>query len=448
MSKEKRRKPPEGQPSEGRVIFTKEMKKDYTILIPTMLPTHFKLMLNIFRSYGYKAELLENDGRPVIDCGLKYVHNDTCYPALLVIGQMINALESGKYDSHKVALMITQTGGGCRASNYIYLLRKALKKSGYGYIPVVSLNFSNLEPNPGFHLSLSMLDRLLYAVLYGDLLMLLKNQCKPYEIHPGESDALVDTWAGRLSKEMKGRGILSYRRVKKNYSAILEDFARIPLKLEPKVRVGIVGEIFVKFSPLGNNNLEKFLLSEGAEPVVPGLLDFCLYCVYNGIVDHDLYGTRAGHALLSKIAYRFLTSKQEDLIDMVRRQGVFRAATPFSHIHTLTRGYIGLGVKMGEGWLLTAEMLELIEDGVKNIVCTQPFGCLPNHIVGKGMMKIIKERHPGVNLTAIDYDASATQTNQENRIKLMLANAAEQHHAEPPKREEKREEEAAPSSLL
>lgn len=410
----------------GRVLFTKEMKKDYTILVPTMLPTHFKLIINIFRSYGYRAELLENSGRPVVDCGLRYVHNDTCYPALLVIGQMINAIESGKYDSHKVALMITQTGGGCRASNYIYLLRKALNKSGYGYIPVVSLNFNNLEPNPGFQLTLPMIDRMLYAVLYGDLLMLLKNQCKPYEITAGESEALADRWTERLARQMKGRGIISYRKVRQNYHAIIEDFGQIPLRREEKVKVGIVGEIFVKFSPLGNNNLEAFLLSEGAEPVVPGLLDFCLYCVYNGIVDKKLYGTGTLKALACKFAYRFLTGKQEDMIDMIKKHGAFQPSTPFSHTHTLTEGYIGHGVKMGEGWLLTAEMLELIEEGVRNIVCTQPFGCLPNHIVGKGMMKIIKEKHPGVNLVAVDYDSGATQINQENRIKLMLANAAEQ----------------------
>ncbi len=419
---------------EPRIIFTEEMKKEYTVLVPTMLPTHFKMLVGIFRSYGLHAVLLENSGQPVIDCGLRYVHNDTCYPALLVIGQMIHAIETGGYDPHKIALMITQTGGGCRASNYIFLLRKALQKAGYGYVPVVSLNFNNLEKNPGFKISLSMLDRMVYAVLYGDLLMMLQNQCRPYEVQPGSTQQLADEWTARLVEQMKGRGMISYRRVKQNYQAILRDFAQLPRRREEKLRVGIVGEIFVKFSPLGNNNLEQFLLSEGCEPVVPGLLDFCLYCVYNGIADHQLYGTGAVKAKVVAAAYRFLLKKQQDIIDLIEEQGEFRAMTPFEITRNLTRGYVGIGAKMGEGWLLTAEMLELSHDGIKNIVCTQPFGCLPNHIVGKGMMKQIKEKNPGVNIVAVDYDAGATQINQENRIKLMLANARqneEQKTSEP-----------------
>ena len=255
--------------NDGRVLFTKEMKRDYTILVPTMLPIHFKLMINILREYGYKAELLENSGQNVVDSGLRNVHNDTCYPALLVIGQMIDALESGKYDLHKVALLITQTGGGCRASNYIHLLRKALMKSGYGYIPVVSLSANGMEKNPGFKLTPMMLDRVFYALNYGDLLMLLANQCRPYELEPGATDALVDKWANRLTGEMKGRGLLSYKRVRRNYDAIIRDFAALPREKTEKIRVGVVGEIYVKFSPLGNNNLEEFLLSEAAEVVVP-----------------------------------------------------------------------------------------------------------------------------------------------------------------------------------
>ena len=410
--------------NEERVVFTREMKKDYTILVPTMLPIHFKLMLNILRAYGYKCELLENTGKPVVDAGLRSVHNDTCYPALLVIGQMIDALESGKYDLNKVALMISQTGGGCRASNYIHLLRKAIKKAGMGQIPVISLSASGMEPNPGFKLTPTMIDRIFYAILYGDLLMLLANQCRPYEIERGESDRLVDRWSRRLTGEMKGRGLLSYHQVKQNYRAILRDFAAVPRRKEEKVKVGIVGEIYVKFSPLGNNNLEEFLLQEGAEPVVPGLLDFCLYCVYNMLMDHKLYGlnSRIKQEILERF-YHMLVKKQADVIDAILSEGSFRPGGYFPHTVDLTRGYINHGVKMGEGWLLTAEMLELIEQGVCNIVCTQPFGCLPNHIVGKGMMRVIKERHPESNIVAVDYDPGATRINQENRIKLMLANA-------------------------
>ena len=404
-------------------VFTEDMKKDYTILIPTMLPMHFNILASILRTFGYNAVILDNAGNEVKECGLKYVHNDTCYPALLVIGQLIDAVKSGKFDPNKVAILISQTGGGCRASNYIALLRKALQKAGYSQIPVLSFNISGLENQPGFRLSLTMLHRLMYAVLYGDLLMLLRNQCLPYEINEGDTQALADYWTKRLTDEMAKHRI-KYSAVKNNYRAILHDFSIIPVRHESKVRVGIVGEIFVKFSPLGNNNLEDFLFRENAEVVMPGLLDFCLYSTYNNIMDTKLYGIHRWRAIGAKMVFDFLVGKQKDLIALIREQGVFRGPTPFVHTISLTQGYIGIGAKMGEGWLLTAEMLELIDQGVNNIVCAQPFGCLPNHIVGKGMMKPIKERHPNVNIVSVDYDPGATKINQENRIKLMLANAA------------------------
>lgn len=405
-----------------RVVFTKEMKKDYTILIPTMLPMHFKIIQRIFNNAGYKTVLLENMGDNVKQCGLKYVHNDTCYPALLVIGQFIDALENGGFDPHKVALLITQTGGGCRASNYLALLRKALAKAGYDYIPVVSLNFSGLESHPGFKLTLPMIYQAVYGVLFGDLLMLLRNQVRSYEYEAGAAQKLADEWTDKIA-DLFSSGHMTYKKVKENYVAIIKDFDAIPRAERNKVRVGIVGEIFVKFSPLGNNNLEDFLVSEGAEVVMPGLLDFLLYCVYNGIMDRKLYGTGKVYAAVCSILDKFLLGKQKDLIEIIEQNSSFSPMTPFDHTRTLTKGYIGLGAKMGEGWLLTAEMLELVEQGVNNIVCTQPFGCLPNHIMGKGMMKPIKENHPGVNIVAIDYDPGATKINQENRIKLMLANA-------------------------
>ena len=408
----------------NNVQFTPEMKKDYTILVPTMLPTHFKMICQILRSFGYKADLLENYGQNVVDSGLKYVHNDTCYPALLVIGQFIDAIESGKYDPHKVALLLTQTGGGCRASNYISLLRKALEKAGYGYIPVISLNFSGLESNPGFKITLPLLRQLVYAVFYGDLLMLLKNQCRPYEINEGETEAICEKWTKKLVDEM-AEGQMSYKTVKCRYAEIVSDFHNMPRKNEKKIKVGIVGEIFVKFSPLGNNHLEDFLVSEGAEVSMPGLVDFCIYCVYNNIVDTKLYGTGKVKSFVMKWVYNYLCEKQNDLIAAVKENSNFKAPTPIEHTRSLVEDYIGLGTKMGEGWLLPAEMLELIDSGVKNIECAQPFGCLPNHIVGKGMMKPIKERNPDVNIVAIDYDPGATKINQENRIKLMLSCAVE-----------------------
>lgn len=412
--------------TDERVVFTAQMKNDYTILVPTMLPIHFKLMLNVLRSYGYKCELLETRGKRVVDSGLRSVHNDTCYPALLVIGQMMDALESGKYDVNKTALLITQTGGGCRASNYIHLLRKALKKRGYGQVPVISLSIGGLEKNPGFKLGPMMLHRIFYSLIYGDLLMLLANQRRPYEIEAGASDALVDKWAMQLTQQMQGRGPLSYRQVKRNVDMIVADFAAIPHRDEKKPLVGVVGEIYVKFSPLGNNDLEQFLLEEGAEAVVPGLLDFCLYCIYNVINDRKLYGKPSpAVCAVYKFLYNMLLDKQRYVNEAVKKSGVFRPGGDFTHTVGLADGYLAHEVKMGEGWLLTAEMLELIEQGVMNIVCTQPFGCLPNHIVGKGMMRVIKQRNPGANIVAVDYDPGATKINQENRIKLMLANAQE-----------------------
>lgn len=407
------------------IPFTEEMKKDYTILIPTMLPMHFKMIISVLRTYGYKADLLENYGPEVTSAGLKYVHNDTCYPAILVIGQFLDALNSGKYDPHKVALILFQTGGGCRASNYISLLRKALKKAGYDYVPVISLSFAGIENHPGFKLTLPQMYGMMYALLYGDLLMTLINQCRTYEINKGQSQALADKWVERLGDELGSGAKISYKKIKQNYRKILNDFADIPVKRYNAVKVGVVGEIFVKYSPLGNNNLEQFLVDEGAEVVVPGLLDFMLYCVYNNVIDYSIRKTGYLKSKVMEIAYKFLCKKKNDLIEIMEEHGLF---TPFTHFEDTVKageGYIGIGTKMGEGWLLTSEMLELGATGVKNIVCTQPFGCLPNHICGKGMMKPIKEHNSDINIVAIDYDAGATKVNQENRLKLMLANAKE-----------------------
>ena len=406
-----------------RVVFTEEMKKTHTILVPTMLPVHFNMMVQIMRQHGYKAELLTNDSHAVIEQGLRNVHNDTCYPALLVIGQMIDALESGKYDLHKVALLITQTGGGCRASNYIHLLRKALQKSGYGYIPVISLSFTGLESNPGFKISLPMAVQLVNAVFLGDLLTDLQNQCLPYEIEKGDTAGKVAYWEDYLCGQMGKKPYIPRAQVRKWYDAIIRDFASIPRKKEKKVKVGVVGEIYVKYSPLGNNNLEAFLLQEGAEVVVPGLMGFCLYCVYNTIEDRTLYGGSAGKVALFKLIYNYLTGREKEVIDAVKKEGSFRPSSWFPDEVKLAEGYISHGVKMGEGWLLTAEIVSLVHEGIENVVCTQPFGCLPNHIVGKGMIRTIKEKNPNANIVAVDYDPGASAVNQQNRIKLMLANA-------------------------
>ena len=406
------------------VSFTAEMKKDYTILVPNMLPIQLGLICRIMENYGFKMELLRTEGQNIVEQGLKNVHNDTCYPALLVIGQLMDAIESGKYDTHKIALIMPQTGGGCRASNYIHLLRKALERSGYGYIPVISLNFSGLEENPGFQLTGKMLVQVAYGLLIGDLIMMVANQCRPYETVPGSTDKAIEICINTVVQRFTAGRLIRYREVLGLYRFVLEAFGKLKLdKTKEKKKVGIVGEIYVKFSPLGNNNLEAFLLAEGAEPVLPGLMDFCLYCIYNSVIDADLYGRSPQKAVGYKLAYQYVLKKQADLIRLMKQHGRFRPPMAFDKVRRMSQDIISPGVKMGEGWLLPAEMIELISEGVQNIVCTQPFGCLPNHIAGKGMMRKIREHYPEANIVAVDYDPGASKINQENRIKLMLSSA-------------------------
>lgn len=405
-------------------VFTEEMKKDYKILVPTMLPIHFEILLGILKKYGYNAELLKTDHDRIKEYGLKYVHNDTCYPAQVVIGQLIDAIENGGYDKDKIALMITQTGGGCRASNYISLLRKALNNAGYGNIPVISINFAGLDDS-ALKINAPMLIRFVYAIIFGDLIMCLKNQCIPYEVEKGETDRVSTQFINEIVKILT-EDKLNKKQIKKEYLKIIEAFKNIKVnRSAEKLKVGIVGEIFVKFSPLGNNDLEKLLVENDGEVVMSGLLDFCMYCIYNTIMDTKLYGIGKIKSVIYKIVYKYTLSKQKMLIDIISKNSDFTPPSYFKDTVNIVKDYISLGVKMGEGWLLTAEMLELIHSGVKSIVCTQPFGCLPNHIVGKGMIKIIKEHNPDVNIVPIDYDASASKVNQENRIKLMMASSRE-----------------------
>ena len=412
-----------------RVEFTKEMAKDYTILVPSMAPIHFELLKNVFRETGYKMEILHNEGRAVVDAGLKYVHNDTCYPALLVIGQFINALQSGRYDLSRTALMITQTGGGCRASNYIHLLRKALIKAGLGYIPVISLNMSGLEKNSGFHLTLPLVRKCLSVLAYGDLLMLLYNQVRPYEKEPGAAKKLTDAWVSRLTG-LLSKGKANSRKEMEGYlNQISDDFAAIPTGERNKTRVGIVGEIFVKYSSLGNNHLEDFLYEQGCEVMVPGLIGFMLFKIDNRIEDIKLYGGSRAKSKVIGILFQYLVGIEQAVIRAAKRHEKFTPPGSYAHVKHLVHGIIGYGSKMGEGWLLTGEMIELVESGYPNIVCAQPFGCLPNHIVGKGMIRKIRELHPQANIVPIDYDPGATRVNQENRIKLMLAVAREGQQA-------------------
>lgn len=408
-----------------RVEFTREMRDTYTVLVPDMLPVHFALLKNVFRLHGYRMEVLKNEGADVVNAGLKYVHNDTCYPALLCIGQFIDALESGRYDVHKTALLLTQTGGGCRASNYIHLLRKALEKAGLGFVPVISLNPSGLEKNSGFQFTPSLLIEALYSIFYGDVLMLLKNQAEPYEVQPGATKAVLDRWVEILTEQFRRHAWLPVVRFRRNLRGIARDFEALERTKEEKIKVGIVGEIYVKYSSMGNNHLEQFLLGQGCEVDVPGLMGFLSYCVEVRIDDINLYGGSRFARWVLRRAMDVVTHFERVIAKAIRKNSGYRPAEPFRVAKSHLNGLIGLGCKMGEGWLLPAEMIELIESGVTNIVCVQPFGCLPNHIVGKGPIHALRERYPLANIVPIDYDPSATRVNQENRLKLMLAVARE-----------------------
>jgi len=405
--------------------FTAEMRKTHTILIPNMCSIHFELLKNVFLNHGYNVELLTSTGREIVDEGLKYVHNDTCYPALLCIGQMMDALHSGKYDLDRVALIMTQTGGGCRASNYIHLLRKALEADGLGHIPVISISTQGLEKHRGFKFTIPMLRHSLASLAYGDLLMLLSNQCRPYEVSTGETDSLVNSWVTELAEMFRNGAAYSRKEMQKVMKTVAASFAEIKREVRDVIKVGIVGEIYVKYAPLANNNLEKFLASQGCEVMVPGLMGFLLYCMDNPIEDIDLYGgSKISRAIWSYIA-KFLRSYENMVLKATELQEMFVVPWPHEKLFEVGKSVIGGGCKMGEGWLLTAEMVELISHGYKNIVCAQPFGCLPNHIVGKGMIRKLRELYADANIVAIDYDPGATRVNQENRIKLMLAIARE-----------------------
>ena len=405
----------------SRVIFTRKMRREYKILMPMMLPIHFTLLQRVLKRAGYDLVLLENDGYQVVETGLRYVHNDTCYPALLVVGQMLDALQNGGYDLEKTALLMSQTGGGCRASNYIHLIRKAVAKAGFAQIPVISANLSGMERNPGFSITLPVLRRAIAALVYGDMLMLLANQTRPYEVTKGSADRLVQSWQSRLIEQFdRGEG-LNRKSLAANLEFIAADFDAVEIVLTPKVKVGIVGEIYVKYSKLANNDLEGFLASQGCEVMVPGVLSFMLFSVDNRIEDSLLYGANPLKKLLATGLKKLFLSLEDSMLTVLRRHPHFTAPSSFVHLKELAEGIIGYGNKMGEGWLLTAEMLELISLGYGNIVCAQPFGCLPNHISGKGMIHKLHAMHPNSNIVSIDYDPSATRVNQENRIKLMLA---------------------------
>ncbi|MGN0762591.1 MAG: 2-hydroxyglutaryl-CoA dehydratase [Aristaeellaceae bacterium] len=411
------------------VDFTKEMKEHYTILAPNIFPTHMELLQKVFQMNGYHVEIMRYEGKQVIDTGLKYVHNDMCFPAICMLGQQLYALTCGDYDPHKCALIQFQTGGGCRASNYIMLLRKALARMGMDYVPVISLNFNGMERYSGFRITPLMAVQGLSSLIYGDMLLLLKNQTSPYEKYPGDTQRTVNRWIRELSKQFEAGKGLSNASIHSNLNAMATDFHLIQRVPRKTLKVGVVGEIYVKYSSFGNNGLEKFLTSQGCEIMIPGVLGFFQYVFANGEMDYRYFG---GSRLI-KTAKSFAESRankwEEHLIEALQPFPEFVAPMRFSEVKRLADRVIDRGVKMGEGWLLPGEAAELIELGYNNIICAQPFGCLPNHIVGKGTIRRLRELYPHANIFPVDYDAGASKVNQENRIQLMLSIASEEADA-------------------
>ena len=412
----------------SRVYFTKEMKKNYTILCPQMSPIHFDLIEPAVRSCGYNLEVLQNSDRTAVDTGLKYVNNDACYPSLIVVGQIMDALLSGKYDLEHTAVIMSQTGGGCRASNYIGFIRRALERAGMPQIPVISLNANGMETNPGFKITLPLLTKAMQAVVYGDLFMRVLYATRPCEAKAGSANALHEKWKAICIKSLQKRS-LSMAEFNRNIRGIVHDFDELPRRNVQKPRVGIVGEILVKFSPLANNHVVELLEAEGAEAVMPDLLDFLLYCFYNSNFKADNLGGKRSTAHLCNMGISLLEYFRRTCRRELERSTHFLPPARIQDLASMAKHYVSLGNQTGEGWFLTGEMLELIHSGTTNIICTQPFGCLPNHIVGKGMVNKIRAMYPSANITPIDYDPSATKVNQENRIKLMLAVAKERLNA-------------------
>ena len=404
-----------------RVPFTKEMKENYTLLCPQMSPIHFRLLEPALRVDGFNIVMLP-EVKSVVDTGLKYVNNDACYPSLIVVGQIMEALLSGRYDLNKTAVAITQTGGGCRATNYIGFIRRALKKAGMEQIPVVSISVQGLEKNEGMKYTLPMIIRAMHALIYGDLFMRVVYRTRPYEAVPGSVDALHKKWEEKCIKTLQS-GIGS-RAFNEDLRNIVKDFDTIPLKEGvKKPRVGIVGEILVKFLPAANNHLVELLEAEGAEAVMPDLLDFFLYCFYNSKFKAEYLGAKKSTSAFCDMGIKFLEHMRKPMCDALNASKRFSAPSHIEHLAEMAAPFSSLGNQTGEGWFLTGEMLELIHSDVPNIVCTQPFGCLPNHIVGKGVIKELRHAYPNSNIIAVDYDPGASEVNQLNRIKLMLATA-------------------------
>ncbi|MDE7434469.1 MAG: 2-hydroxyacyl-CoA dehydratase [Lachnospiraceae bacterium] len=406
-----------------RVVFTKEMRKNYTILCPQMTPIHFDLLEPAFQAAGYRLVVMDSDSRSSVDVGLRFVNNDACYPSLIVVGQIMSAVMSGEYDMSKTAILISQTGGGCRASNYIGFIRRALEKAGYPDVPVISINLSGLEKNPGFKLTPQLIQHGLYALIFGDIFMRCLYRTRPYEAVPGSANALHEKWKARVIAFVSKKGPVSHRKYKRMCREIIRDFDNLPMLDIKKPRVGVVGEILVKFLPMANNYLVDLLEAEGAEAVMPDLTDFLLYCFYNQNFKTEHLGMSKKSARNSNLGIRFFEWLRSAARDEFEKSKHFDPPARIEKLAAYASEIVSEGNQTGEGWFLTGEMLELIHTGTNNIVCTQPFACLPNHVVGKGVIKKLRHQYPLSNIVAIDYDPGASEVNQLNRIKLMLSTA-------------------------
>ena len=423
--KEKQSKKRTIQPAKyERVIFTEEMQKaGYTIICPQMSPIHFDLLLPAFRKCGYNLVIPDVPTKECIDTGLRYVNNDACYPSLIVIGQIMSAVLSGKYDMTKTAIIITQTGGGCRASNYIGFIRRALQKCNLPDVPVISLNMVGLEKNPGFKFTPKLIQRGLYALEFGDIFMRCLYRVRPYEKEAGSANAMHEKWKQTVIEFLTQDKVLSHKKYRKMCREIIRDFDNLPMTDEKKPRVGVVGEILVKFLPTANNYVVDLLEAEGAEAVVPDLTDFILYCAYNTNFKADYLGESEKARRINNLLIKFLEWLRKDARDELEKSKHFEPTAYIWDLADMAKDIVSIGNQTGEGWFLTGEMLELIHQGAPNIVCAQPFACLPNHIVGKGVIKELRRKYPQANIVAIDYDPGASEVNQLNRIKLMLSTA-------------------------
>ncbi|WP_410829545.1 acyl-CoA dehydratase activase-related protein [Paenibacillus nanchangensis] len=410
------------------VPFSKPMKETYTILAPQMSPIHFELFERVFQDAGYRLKILERTGPEETELGLRYVNNDACYPAIVTIGQILAALTRGDYDPNRTAVIMSQTGGGCRATNYITLLRKALRDAGLGQIPVISLNASGLESQPGFRISLKLANRLIAAACYGDLMMRLLYRFRPYAKVPGSAEALMRSGMDLCKSSLSS---FSYRGYKRTIGSIVQSFAALPVEAADKPKVGIVGEILIKFHPDANNGIVNMIEEEGGEAVVPDFLDFIFYCLYNPIYKADQFGKSKRLGVINPLLIQYLEMYRKPVTQALAAAGLAHGGESVYELADKAGRLVSAGNQMGEGWFLTAEMMELLDHGVPNIVCIQPFACLPNHITGRGMIKGMKNLYPEANICAIDYDAGVSIVNQRNRIKLMMSLASGSAAAEP-----------------